>query len=78
MKVHTGKTEYAEDSKKLNGILQNKRKPKFLRSKLREISKRVLRTMKTEIESVMEAEMDMVTKLKGSVSQNLDDSTGQR
>ena len=31
MKVHTGNTEYAEDSKKLRWVLQNERKPKFLR-----------------------------------------------
>ena len=64
MKVHSSKTEYAEDSQKLLKLLQNERKAKFLRSKLREISKRVLRTMKTKIERVMEAEMDMITKLK--------------
>ena len=64
MKVHSSSTENAEDVKKFCGLLQNERKTKFLRSKLREISKRVLRTMKTKIERVMEAEMDMITKLK--------------
>ena len=44
--------------------MQNKRKDKFLRSKVLNISKRVLRTMKTKIESVIESEMKTITELK--------------
>ena len=44
--------------------MHTERKQKFLRSKVQEISKRVLRTMKTKIESVIEGEMETITKLK--------------
>ena len=36
----------------------------FLRSKVQEISKRVLRTMKNKIESVIEGEMETIAELK--------------
>ena len=44
--------------------MHTERKLKFARSEVEEISKRVLRTMKTKIEIVIEGEMETIMKLK--------------